>query len=139
MISGFSGEYRWLSNFWPAKVKLWGVEYPTAENAYQAAKCAVPAEMIRFVNISPRDAKQLGRRIDIRFDWEHVKVSVMEHILRIKFTDNPELLQKLKDTGNERLVEANTWGDTFWGVSGGIGQNNLGILLMKVRSELGVK
>lgn len=38
MIKEFQGEYRWLSNFWPARVVLDGVEYPTVENAYQASK-----------------------------------------------------------------------------------------------------
>jgi len=40
------------------------------------------------------------------------------------------------DTGKSELIEGNTWGDTFWGVSGVIGQNNLGKILMKIREEL---
>jgi predicted NAD-dependent protein-ADP-ribosyltransferase YbiA (DUF1768 family) len=31
------------------------------------------------------------------------------------------------------IVEENSWGDTFWGVSGGKGRNELGKLLMKIR------
>ena len=33
-------------------------------------------------------------------------------------------------------VEGNNWNDTFWGVCRGKGRNELGKVLMKVRSEL---
>lgn len=32
--------------------------------------------------------------------------------------------------------EGNTWGDKFWGVCDGEGENHLGKLLMEVRAEL---
>jgi hypothetical protein len=34
------------------------------------------------------------------------------------------------------LIEGNTWGDTFWGVCNGVGENNLGKTLMNVREIL---
>ena len=37
-ITRFHGEYRFLSNFYPVKVEYDGVQYPTVEHAYQAAK-----------------------------------------------------------------------------------------------------
>jgi len=46
------------------------------------------------------------------------------------------LAQKLVDTGARDLIEGNTWGDTFWGISGGKGENNLGKLLINQREEL---
>ena len=39
-------------------------------------------------------------------------------------------------TGNAVLVEKNDWGDTFWGVCSGKGENYLGRLLMQVRKEI---
>jgi predicted NAD-dependent protein-ADP-ribosyltransferase YbiA (DUF1768 family) len=39
-------------------------------------------------------------------------------------------------TGDCELVEGNTWGDKFWGVCDGEGENHLGKLLMKIRAEL---
>ena len=53
-----------------------------------------------------------------------------------KFKQNPELKQKLLETGNQELIEGNTWNDTFWGVCNGQGQNWLGKILMLARSEL---
>lgn len=59
---------------------------------------------------------------------------MMEYLLRQKFHD-PELQQRLLDTGSEELVEGNTWGDVYWGVCDGKGQNNLGKILMDLRRE----
>ena len=39
-------------------------------------------------------------------------------------------------TGNTELIEGNFWGDTFWGICDGVGENNLGKILMRVRKEL---
>lgn len=55
--------------------------------------------------------------------------------LRKKFSDD-KLRSMLLATGEEYLVEGNTWGDKYWGVCGGIGLNHLGKLLMQVRDEL---
>jgi hypothetical protein len=43
---------------------------------------------------------------------------------------------KLKKTGNAQLFE-HTTNDNFWGDGGqhGFGQNHLGLILMKIRSE----
>ncbi len=60
----------------------------------------------------------------------------MEHLLRQKFTTHAGLRQQLKATRPRPLVEENTWGDTFWGVSKGQGENHLGRLLMRIRDEL---
>jgi len=56
--------------------------------------------------------------------------------VRAKFEQNPDLAAKLIATGDEELVEGNTWGDTYWGVCRGVGQNKLGKILMNVRQEL---
>jgi predicted NAD-dependent protein-ADP-ribosyltransferase YbiA (DUF1768 family) len=34
------------------------------------------------------------------------------------------------------LIEGNWWGDTYWGVCNGVGENHLGKLLMKIRDYL---
>ena len=53
-----------------------------------------------------------------------------------KFSCNFYLLHKLLTTGDAKIVEGNTWGDTFWGVCGGVGENHLGKVLMRIRAEL---
>lgn len=42
----------------------------------------------------------------------------------------------LINTGDAELIEGNSWGDTFWGECNGIGENNLGKILMKIRKEI---
>ncbi len=143
MINSFRGEYRFLSNFHPSKVILsctntdhpYSVIFPTVENAYQAAKNIDEAQWSKFINIPPGKAKGTGRKLDIRPDWEVVKVGIMEELLEQKFRF-PELRDKLLATKNQELIEGNWWGDTFWGVCKGEGQNILGKLLMKIRRGL---
>lgn len=135
-ITSFQGEYRFLSNFWPAFVYFEGVLYPTVENAYQAAKTTSPALRASFVAIAPGAAKRLARQLDIRSDWHDVNVRVMAKLLAQKFALNTTLAATLLATDDRELIEGNTWGDTFWGVCRGKGQNVLGNLLMQRRNHL---
>lgn len=134
-ITSFRGEYRFLSNFWPVSVSWEGLTYPSTEHAYQAAKAADFSLRRGFTIGSPGEAKRRGRRIEIRRDWEQVKLQVMLDLLRLKF-GQPDMRRLLRTTGQRELVEGNTWGDTFWGVCDGRGENHLGRLLMQVRSEI---
>ena len=135
MIDSFSGEYRWLSNFWPAQVELDGRLYPTVENAYQAAKTLSIAERLPFEGYSPGEAKRKGRRLAVRSDWEEVKLWIMEYLVVQKFL-RTGLRELLRATGDQPIVEGNHWGDTFWGVCNGVGENHLGKLIMKIRMEV---
>ena len=44
MITSFSGEYRFLSNFWIHPILFEGMIYPSNEHAYVAAKTIVLSE-----------------------------------------------------------------------------------------------
>ena len=138
MIDSFKGDYRWLSNFEMCDVWYEGDCYPSSEHAFQAAKTLVKDERrsIQFAD-TPGKAKKLGQEVTLQKDWTPEKrIRIMRTILRNKFIYNDHLKQKLLDTGNEELVEGNTWGDTFWGVCNGIGENNLGKLLMEIRDDI---
>lgn len=134
MINEFRGTTRWLSNFEYVDIEYEGVVYPTTENAYQASKTHSKRIKQVFTKITPREAQELGQNILMREDWEDVKLKVMEDITAIKFSIIP-YKTKLRLTGNEELVEGNHWGDTFWGVCDGKGENNLGKILMRVRES----
>ena len=144
MIDSFTGEYHFLSNFCPCNVKYEGLTYPTTEHAYQAAKTidvahrktfALEGRVMGLPILSAGAAKRAGRRVPLREDWEEVKLEVMEAILKLKFSQR-YFRQRLIDTGEEDLVEGNTWNNVFWGICRGIGRNHLGKLLMKIRSQL---
>lgn len=134
-ISEFKGEYQWLSNFYPVKIYVSCFMFPSVENAFQALKEKDQKKRFLYQNISPGEAKKLGKKADLYPNWDNIKVQVMEELVRQKFKD-PELRSKLIDTGDAELVEGNYWGDTFWGVCKGVGKNNLGKILMKVREEI---
>ena len=132
-ILEFQGAYRFLSNFWPCDICYDGLFYPSSEAAFQAAKCANDEDKIQFTKLKAYEAKRLGNLVPKRADWDDVRISVMEEILRIKFQRGSQLRTLLDATGNALLVEGNVWKDTFWGVCRGVGFNHLGILLMKIR------
>jgi len=134
-ILEFQGEYRWLSNFWPASVALDGVLYASVENAYQAAKTH-PTKRGPFVSCTAGTAKRLGRCVEVRPDWEQVKLQTMRLLIQQKFAQGTALAEKLAATGECLIVEGNNWGDTYWGVCNGRGQNNLGRLIMEQREAL---
>lgn len=137
-ISSFRGDYAFLSNFYDAPVTYEGMSFKNSEAAFQAAKCVDPSDRMQFQDMTPSSAKRLGRRVSLRPDWEHIKLGVMREIVLDKFTRNPDLKAKLLATGDAELIEGNTWRDTFWGVDAatGKGRNNLGRILMSVRTEL---
>src|SRR6476620_8945451 len=137
MIDSFMGQYRWLSNFHLSPITFEGAEYPSVEHGYQAAKTTNPKLRLPFQEpiMKPAEARRAGQKLPMRSDWESIKIDVMFRCLKEKFKD-PELKDKLINTGDEELIEGNWWGDKFWGVCNGVGENNLGKLLMKIREEL---
>ncbi|MCK5616237.1 NADAR family protein, partial [Candidatus Pacearchaeota archaeon] len=54
----FKGEHFYLSNFYKAPTMYDGVQYPTSENAYQAAKSLDPEVRKQFVDVTPGKAKK---------------------------------------------------------------------------------
>lgn len=132
-IVTFSGDYEFLSNFFPSPVEFEGHVYPTVEHAFQAAKTLDPAERDKIRALpTPGQAKRAGKRVQLRPDWNEARVLVMGELVRRKF-ESTELRRLLLATGNAELVEGNTWGDRFWGVCKGTGENRLGKILEAVR------
>jgi ribA/ribD-fused uncharacterized protein len=93
--------------------------------------------------LEPKDAKLFGKRIfedelDFRPDWNEVKLKFMTEALIQKFSPESKLAQNLLNTVGYLLVEGNNWHDNYWGVDTryGIGENKLGILLMRIRENL---
>lgn len=138
-ILEFQGLYRYLSNFWLVKVKLDGLEYPSVEHAFQAAKTLdnQQREEIRTVQ-SPAEAKKLGRKVTLRNGWEDMKIKVMTDLVRQKFNIEP-WGSMLVATGDRKLVHGNYWEDYEFGVCKGRGKNHLGKILTKIRKTLAKK
>ncbi len=138
IIDRFEGRYDFLSNFYPASLTIDGYNFFNSEAAYQAFKCKNADDYDQFFELNGDEAKRLGSKIAMREDWDVVKLSIMERVVRAKFTQNPHLAKYLVETGDAELIEGNRWRDVFWGVHlpTGEGENNLGKILMKIRTEL---
>ena len=135
-IKEFKDEYRFLSNFWPCQIEYEGIQYACTETAYQASKSLFFNIKTEISKMKPGAAKRYARTVALRPDWEQVKLKVMEDVVRLKFNSSQNLKELLLITGDQELIEGNTWNDTFWGVCRGKGENHLGKILMKVRTEL---
>jgi ribA/ribD-fused uncharacterized protein len=136
-IKTFTGPYGYLGNFYRCKVAYEGLIYPSSEHAFQAAKTRNKKARIAISEcFTPQSAKEAGRALPLRPDWESVKIDVMRAVLRAKFSQNAVIRFALLDTGNCHLEEGNHHGDTFWGTVKGVGDNWLGKLLMELRTEL---
>ncbi len=135
----FRGEYQFLSNMYAASFEWDGRRYMNSEAAFQSAKTLDPKERDAFSDMNGVVAKRAGKKVLLRRDWEDVKDGIMEEVVRAKFSQNPILKEKLIATGDAELVEGNRWHDQYWGfdLMKGVGENHLGMILMKIRAELG--
>lgn len=146
--------FRFLSHFYPAPILLDGEMWPTVEHFYQAQKSADLAyrQAIREA-ATPGRAKRLAapphapRRVSAeswfrkngvppRPDWHEVKLGIMRHADRVKFTQHPDLAGLLLATGDAELVEDSPF-EPYWGIGpDGRGGNWAGRVLMEIRNEL---
>lgn len=135
-ITAFKGKYAFLSNFYPCLIKYENEMYPSVEHAFQAAKSTDP-KIRHTIALCPSaaEAKRCGRNLQLRSDWNIVRIDVMRNLLRLKFQTDINR-QKLMSTGDAYLEEGNRHGDKFWGTVDGVGENNLGKLLMEIRKEM---
>lgn len=134
VVDSFRGPYRFLSNFWPCPISYDGFVFPSVEHAYQAAK-GRPDMYGCFLKITAGQAKRFYRGY-ARPGWEQDKIPTMRLLLERKFAPGTAEAAMLLSTGDALLIEGNTWGDRFWGVCDGAGDNHLGGLLMERRALL---
>lgn len=141
-IERFQGEYEFLSNSFPSPILYDGLSFSCAEAAFQATRCQLIGDKKRIAQGNGIRAKAIAARIQPRPNWDEEKLNIMEEVLRAKFAQNPELAQKLVDTGESVLIHcSNNAKDRYWGKDRytNLGDNHLGQLLMKLRTELQVE
>lgn len=128
-----------FSNFAPYPIEVDGKVWPTVEHYFQAQKfVGTEHEEAMRREASPMVVARMGRDRDkpLRGDWELAKDGVMRTAVLAKFTQHPELRDRLLATGEAKIIE-HTSNDSYWGDGGdGSGVNMLGIILMEVRDHL---
>lgn len=145
----FQSVYSPLSNLYPCRIKRNGIQYASAEHAYQHAKAVENRDYIRARAIlaqpSSHEALSIAKGIKTDSLWlENRQLLVMEEILRLKKEQCPEFASELADSANHILVEYTR--SHFWGsgsttdldhIATGAyrGLNHLGRLLAKIRDN----
>lgn len=157
MIDRFRGDNFFLSNMYVVENPLItpdGLAVPTSEHYYMStrfqnklSRIAVASAMAEVGDSRPYAdglaAKQMAHELidkgQLHFGTPEERIELMHIAVLTKFAMNPQLAEKLAATGDEMLVEGNTWGDRFWGVDpvgSDNGQNMLGKVLMSVRQQI---
>lgn len=142
-----------LSQFYRCTFMDYGVVYYSAEHFMMAEKAKLfnypeIAQMI-VDSYEPKEAKRLGRMIPnfCEKTWVKNRVNIVVQGNKLKFSQNPALLEFLLSTGDKILVEASRH-DLVWGIGASDrstvsanpkewpGENLLGFALMHVREQL---
>ncbi|KAF9260052.1 DUF1768-domain-containing protein [Marasmius fiardii PR-910] len=133
--------YYGFTNFSSHPVNYNGELYPTSEHLFQAFKFEHRPDLVNHIRTFsswPRDVFGEAHRLqhEVRHDWNQVKIEKMELALYLKFTQHPDIRTELLSTGNAQLVEDSDK-DSFWGIGAdGLGRNELGKALERLRSQL---
>jgi ribA/ribD-fused uncharacterized protein len=129
--------YGFFNNFKKAPFLIYDRWWKNVEAAYQAQKTFIQDEYDAIWKAeTPREARDLGQKVTMRPDWDQVKYGVMLECVQAKFEQHKDLRDLLLSTGDEEIVEDSPI-DSYWGCGAdGKGQNNLGKILMEVRSRL---
>ena len=130
-IKEFRGPYAFLSNmsegpYKDKKTPVWyhGRQYPCVETAYQSLRCARKEDAERIAAMNGFDAHTAGKEpsLQIRADWNTMRLDVMSDLLRSKFyitkDGKPSIAAKRLDETGDREISG-----------------TLGRLLMEVREE----
>lgn len=133
-IKVFRDKHLFLSPRSKTRVEFGGFVYNTVEAAYQASKTEEVDLRKALRSLSGAEAAQVGKLIKPPKAWFAQRVVIMGDLLWQKFGQDPDRC-RLLETDDEEIVRENDWGDTFWGVCKGVGENIYGKLVMEIRGE----
>lgn len=126
-----------LSPFSAHEVELDGVVYKTAEHAYHCLRVHPEAREKIVATRSPLDAWREAQLCKNRNELiDHDKLALMEKVFRAKLEQHTDVRRVLLVTGERELLKVFD-SDYYWGTGvDGTGENKMGKLWMKLRSEI---
>ena len=147
IVGPFQGPWAYLSNFYERKFvhtvnPELEIEVPTSEHAYQFEKFERLEDTWPILDLkTPGQAKRYASKHKDKHKpgFHDTKIEIMERIIHEKFAQNYDLSEKLINTFPDVIMEYNKWHDNFWGICtcpqciNIEGQNNLGLILIRVR------
>ncbi|KAJ8301048.1 hypothetical protein KUTeg_022567 [Tegillarca granosa] len=106
-----------LSNFFPCQIFYMSILFNSVEHAYQHTKARFHglhhlAHQIRLAPTAAK-AKNLTKFIRISDHWQQNKISILQELLKIKFTHCSAFKEFLLSTQNQNLYH--NVSDWFWG------------------------
>ena len=141
-----------FSNWYPKDFIIEGIKYNCVEQYMMAKKAILFGDIDIYQKImasaDPGECKNIGNLVS-NFDpstWDSCKREIVFNANYAKFTQNPDLMSKLKDTGDAVLAEASPL-DKIWGIGMTAddpdarypdkwkGENILGSILMELRQN----
>ena len=139
----------YLSNFNESPFTLNNEDHKTGEHGLQMEKAWFHRDYVAVTKIrnasTPKEAKEIGKAITSSPEWNVYKYSAADKVSYARYTQSPQLAERLCATGDSKLLEAST--DTDWGIGisiwdnavvngEGLGNNNFGKSTERVRSIL---
>lgn len=147
-FTGVDLPFGWLGNMYASPIEYDGITWRTPEALFQSLRFSDPS-LVKFCleAKSPFGLKLSLKKLQDRMviiPKSDQDIQNMRMVLRLKFSQYPELQEQLIATGSAILIEdvtARKSGNSmFWGAcrdgSNWIGENMLGTLLMELRNEL---
>lgn len=130
----------YLSPFSAHQIEIWGEKFSTVEHAYQWAKFLPGKVRDEIKNSkSPKEAwriAQMYKNDSILIDSNFDKDEVMEELFREKVKQHKDVEDVLRATTDRGILKIHK-DDYYWGTGAdGSGQNKMGKLWMKIRSEV---
>jgi ribA/ribD-fused uncharacterized protein len=121
-------EHEETDNFLPCKFVINGITYSSAENYFQWAKTTNDEDREKILNSGPGNSCRLvGQTVQLRSDWESIKVNEMYNGNLAKFQQNDDLRKLLIESGTGPILF--TMSTPFW--------NHWNDLIMqRIRAEL---
>ena len=141
---------KWLSTFNRAKsFEYKGVKYPTVEHSFHAQKLDPKDEKLEEYqklfsdeDLEPNEAKKLGGKkyfkehnYKIRDDWNDKRLEIMRECTEAYYNENKDMMKRLVDTGDKKLIHRGFRIDGFWGVNKKEKNNHHGKILMSLRDK----
>ena len=145
-----SKDTKWLSTFNRGNSFEYNdLIYPTVEHAFHAQKLDPNDDKLEEYqklftdeNLEPNEAKKLGGRKNfekngykLRNDWNDKRLEIMKECTESYYKQNKEMLNRLIETGDKKLIHKGFRIDDFWGVNKNGGNNHHGKILMKLREK----
>ena len=147
-FTGVDLPFGWLGNMFASPIEHNGIKWRTPEALFQSLRFSDPS----LIKLCLEAKSPFGLKLSLKKLQDRMviipksdqDIQNMRMVLRLKFSQYPELKEQLIATGSAILIEdvtARKSGNSkFWGayLDNGywIGENMLGTLLMELRSEL---